>query len=68
VGAKDQAKVDRVAGQKGNESVAAFRERANARNGEADANYALAKQRCDALKGDAKDKCQADAKRTFNKS
>jgi hypothetical protein len=68
VGAKDQAKADRVAGQKGTESVAAFRERTNARHGEADANYALAKARCDALKGDAKDKCMADAKRTFNKS
>lgn len=30
-----------------------------------EAEYAAAKERCDALSGDVKDKCQADAKRTF---
>lgn len=65
---KDQAKADRVAGQKGSTSQAAFRARENARHGESDAQYAVAKAQCDSLKGDAKDKCTADARRNFNKS
>jgi hypothetical protein len=33
-----------------------------------DAQYSAAKEKCDALKGDAKDKCVADAKKKYNKS
>lgn len=32
-----------------------------------DANYKVAKEKCDALSGDAKDRCQADAKARFGK-
>ena len=30
-----------------------------------EANYKAAKERCDSLSGDAKDKCVADAKREY---
>lgn len=68
VALKDQGRAARVAAEKGANSQAALRERANARNDEADAGFALARARCDALQGNAKDQCVADAKRTFNKT
>ena len=47
-------------------NVAEARKDANAEKNEA--NYKAAKERCDALSGDAKSKCVDDMKRMYNKS
>ena len=46
--------------------MAEARKDANAEKNEA--NYKAAKERCDALSGDAKSKCVDDMKRMYNKS
>ena len=42
--------------------------RYDARVAKADADYKVAKEKCDALSGDAKDKCMADAKARYGKT
>jgi hypothetical protein len=42
-------------------------DRKDARDDAKDAQYAAAKERCDALSGDTKDKCQADVKSRYGK-
>ena len=60
--AHTRAKVDAKANQKVTEV------RKDATEDKRDANYALAKERCDALAGDAKTKCVNDAKARFGKT
>ena len=60
--AHTRAKVDAKANQKVSEV------RKDATEDKRDANYALAKERCDALAGDAKTKCVNEAKARFGRS
>jgi hypothetical protein len=39
---------------------------ATAAHEKTEANYAVAKEKCDAMSGDAKSKCVADAKARYN--
>lgn len=59
--AETRAKADAKAGRKANEAVA------DAKEDKRDADFKAAKERCDAMSGDAKDRCVAEAKAKFGK-
>lgn len=62
---EQRAKADLKAGSVG--ATASVDDRKDAREDAKDAQYAAAKERCDALSGDTKDKCQADVKSRYGK-
>ena len=67
VAARGEEKVSRAAVEKGVNSRKANSERKEARDDNTDAQYAAAKERCDALSGDAKANCIGDVKKKFGK-
>lgn len=60
--AETRAKADAKAGRKSNDAMA------DAKSDKRDADYKVAKEKCDAMSGDAKDRCTAEAKAKFGKS
>jgi len=62
VAARSEIRLSRASADKGLYSRTAVHERKEARDDTADALYAAAKERCDALSGDAKAGCVSDAK------
>jgi hypothetical protein len=62
---RKKAKARAEADKKGDEKS---RTKADARQDTKDADYKVAVEKCDAMKGDAKDKCVAQAKARFGKS
>lgn len=67
VAARSEARLSRAAVDKGMYSRKAVSERTQAREDNAEALYAAAKGRCDALAGEAKASCLGDAKKKFGK-
>lgn len=66
VKALEEAKVDRAANNAGDSRGSNVSEaRKDAAENVREADYKAAMQRCDEMSGDAKDKCQNDAKRTY---
>jgi len=65
---EQRAKADIKAGVTGSAGASVSADdKKDARDDARDAQYAAAKERCDAMSGDAKDKCQADAKTRYGK-
>ena len=63
------AKVDKVAAESGQASAQKVAEaRKDATEDKRDAEYKVAVEKCDALAGDVKDRCVAEAKRRFGRS
>lgn len=67
VAARSEARLSRASVDKGVYSRQATIERKDAREDTADALYAAAKERCDALSGEAKASCVGAAKKKFGK-
>ena len=67
VAAQTEAKVSRAAIDKGVNSRQANSERKQAREENSEARFAAAKERCDALSGDAKSSCVGEARKKFGK-
>ena len=69
VAAKEKAKVQREQAKPADSAAEKRADVADAKKDAAEAqreaNYKAAKERCDTMSGDAKDKCVADAKRTY---
>ncbi|MEO8485703.1 MAG: hypothetical protein ABI585_05125 [Betaproteobacteria bacterium] len=69
VKSKADAKVDRVAADTTQSSMKKVSEaKQDAREDKRDAEYKVAVEKCDALSGDAKDRCLAAAKRAFGRT
>jgi hypothetical protein len=64
--AKADAKVARVEHQQTGETAKVANARRDAREDTSEAQYKVAKEKCDALSGAAKDKCVADAKLRYH--
>jgi hypothetical protein len=67
VAARSETRLNRAAVDKGIYSRKAVSQRKDAREDTADALYAAARERCDALSGEAKAGCVGDAKKRFGK-
>jgi hypothetical protein len=70
--AETRAKADAKANQRTSQLNNSYTEkrqdiRADANADKSDANYAVAKEKCDALTGDAKDQCVSDVKHRYGK-
>jgi hypothetical protein len=65
--AKADAKATRTVDERGPNSTRAAGAAREARDDRMDAQYAAAKERCDAMSGQAKDNCLNDAKKKFGK-
>jgi hypothetical protein len=66
---KADAKVDKVATEQSQDSVKKVSEaRKDAAEDKRDADYKVAVEKCDAMSGDAKSRCVADAKQRFGRS
>ena len=67
VAARAETRLSRASVDKGVNSRQAVNERKDAREDTADASYAAASKRCDALAGDAKSDCLVEAKKKYGK-
>jgi hypothetical protein len=65
--AKADVKATRTAQERGPDSAKAAGVARDSRDDKMDAQYSAAKERCDALAGQAKDNCMNDAKKKFGK-
>ena len=64
---EQRAKADIKSGAVGSSATVSTDDKKDARQDATEATYEAAKERCDSISGDAKDRCIADAKARYNK-